>query len=222
MLGIMTDDGGTQTMTIAILPCAEGRLTLNLSPWPDLSDEDFFQLCAANSDLRLERTAEGEIVIMAPAGGASGNRNFNIVGTLAAWAQRDGRGIGFDSSTGFRLLNSAVLAPDAAWVRRERLVALSAEQLERFLPLAPDFVIELRSPSDRLPVLEAKMAEYAANGVRLGWLIDPFARTVKVYRPGWEPELLTGPERISGDPELPGFVLELEEIWKGLGDDDAS
>ncbi|HQZ72695.1 MAG TPA: Uma2 family endonuclease [Anaerolineae bacterium] len=123
---------------------------------------------------------------------------------------------------GTQLPDGAVLGPDAAWVRRERLTALSAEQLKGFLPLAPDFVIELRSPSDRPPELEAKMAEYAANGVRLGWLIDPFARTVKVYRPGREPELLTGPERISGDPELPGFVLELEGIWKGLGDDDAS
>jgi len=219
MLGIMTADGGTQTTTIAILPCAEGRPTLNLSPWPDLSEEDFFQLCAANPDLRPERTAEGEIVIMAPAGGASGNRNFNIVGALFAWAQRDGRGKGFDSLTGFRLPNSAVLGPDAAWVRRERLAALSAEQLERFLPLAPDFVIELRSPSDRLPVVEAKMAEYVDNGVRLGWLIDPCERTVKVYRPGRDTEQLNAPERIVGDPELPGFMLDLAEVWKGLGDD---
>jgi len=218
----MTADGGTQTMTIAILPCAEGRLTLNLSPWPDLSAEDFFQLCAANPDLRLERTAEGEIVIMAPASGDSGNRNFDIVGALYAWVKGDGSGYGFDSSTGFELPDGAVRAPDAAWVRRERLAGLAAAQRTRFLVLAPDFVIELRSPSDRPRQLEAKMAEYAANGVRLGWLIDPFARTVKVYRPGREPELLTGPERISGDPELPGFVLELEGIWKGLGDDDAS
>ena len=222
MLGIMTADGGTQTMTIAILPCAEGRLTLNLSPWPDLSAEDFFQLCAANPDLRLERTAEGEIVIMAPASGDSGNRNFDIVGALYAWVKGDGSGYGFDSSTGFELPDGAVRAPDAAWVRRERLAGLAAAQRTRFLVLAPDFVIELRSPSDRPRQLEAKMAEYAANGVRLGWLIDPFARTVKVYRPGREPEPLTGPERISGDPELPGFVLELEGIWKGLGDDDAS
>jgi len=214
MLGIMTDDGGTQTMTIAILPCAEGRLTLNLSPWPDLSEEDFFQLCAANPDLRLERTAKGEIVIMAPAGGASSNRNFNIVVALAAWTQEDGTGVGFDSSAGFQLPDGSVLGPDAAWVRRERLSALSADQRERFLPLAPDFVIELRSPSDRPRDLETKMAAYAANGVRLGWLIDPFAHTITVYRPGKDPELLRAPERITGDPELPGFVLEMEGIWR--------
>ena len=217
MLGIMTVDGGTQTMTIAILPCAEGRLTLNLSPWPDLSDEDFYQLCGANPDLRMERTAEGEIVIMAPAGGATSNRNFNIVSALATWTERDGSGMGFDSSAGFRLPNGAVLGPDAAWVRRGRVVALSAEQIEHFLPLAPDFVIELRSPSDRPRVLEAKMAEYIANGVRLGWLIDPYARSVKVYRPGKDPELLNAPERVAGDPELPGFVLELEGIWRDPG-----
>ena len=222
MLGIMTDDGGTQTMTIAILPCAEGRLTLNLSPWPDLSEEDFFQFCAANPDLRLERTAEGEIVIGLPEDWATSHRNTHILSALGAWAKASRSGIGFDSSAGFRLPNGAILAPDAAWVRREQLAGLTAEQMEGIPPLAPDFVIELLSPADWLPALEAKMAEYAANGVRLGWLIDPFARTVKVYRPGREPEPLTGPERISGDPELPGFVLELEGIWKGLGDDDAS
>ncbi len=214
MLGIMTDDGGTQTMTIAILPCAEGRLTLNLSPWPDLSEEDFFQLCAANPDLRLERTAEGEIVIMAPAGWATGHRNAKISRALQDWAERDGSGLASDSSGGFQLPDGAVLAPDAAWVCRERLTALSAEQLKRFLPLAPDFVIELRSPSDRPLTLEAKMATYAANGVRLGWLIDPFAHTIAVYRPGKDPELLRAPERITGDPELSGFVLEMEGIWR--------
>ena len=222
MLGIMTADGGTQTMTIAILPCAEGRLTLNLSPWPDLSAEDFFQLCGANPDLRMERTAEGEIVIMAPAGGDSGNRNFDIVGALYAWVKRDGRGFGFDSSTGFELPDGAVRAPDAAWVRRERLAGLAAAKRMRFLVLAPDFVIELRSPSDRPRDLEAKMAAYMANGVRLGWLIDPYERTVTVYRPGQEPQQLADPTEVSGDPELPGFVLDLAEVWQGLGDDDTS
>ena len=214
MLGIMTADGGTQTMTIAILPCAEGRLTLNLSPWPDLSDEDFYQLCGANADLRLERTAEGEIVIMAPAGWETSHRNSKINRALEEWAERDGSGLSSDSSAGFQLPDGAVLGPDAAWVRRERLANLGAEQIQRFLPLAPDFVIELRSPSDRPRALEAKMATYAANGVRLGWLIDPVERTVKVYRPGRDPELLNAPQRIAGDPEMPGFVLDLEGIWR--------
>lgn len=214
MLGIMTADGGTQTMTIAILPCAEGRLILNLSLWPDLSDEDFFQLCGANPDLRLERTAEGEVVIRLPEDWATSHRNSHILCALGTWSESSRSGIGFDSSAGFRLPNGAILAPDAAWVRREQLAGLTAEQLEGIPPVAPDFVIELRSPADWLPALEAKMAEYAANGVRLGWLIDPFARTIKVYRPGKEPELLNAPERIAGDPELPGFVLNLAGIWQ--------
>ena len=217
MLGIMTADGGTQTMTIAILPCAEGRLVLNLSPWPDLSDEDFFQLCGANPDLRLERTAEGEIVIMAPAGWETGHRNSRISRALEDWAERDGSGLASDSSAGFQLPDGAVLGPDAAWIRRERLVGLSAEQRERFLPLAPDFVIELRSPSDRPRDLEAKMAAYMANGVRLGWLIDPYERTVTLYRPDQEPRRLANPAQVAGDPELPGFVLEMEGIWRESG-----
>lgn len=213
MLGIMATDEGFQTMTVAILPCVEGRLTLNLSPWPDLSDDEFFQLCAANGDLRLERTAEGEIVIMAPAGGATSHRNLKIVAALALWADQDGSGYGVDSSAGFQLPDGSVLGPDAAWVRRDRLASLTADQLERFLPLAPDFVVELRSPSDRPGELEAKMAAYIANGVRLGWLIDPFAHRVTVYRPGQAPERLESPEAVSGDPELPGFRLALEGIW---------
>ncbi len=213
MLAIMTTDEGIQTMTVAILPCVEGRLTLNLSPWPDLSDDEFFQLCAANTDLRLERNAEGEIVIMAPAGWASGRRNTDIVGALWDWARRDGTGVVTDASSGFQLPDGSVLGPDAAWIRRDRLASLTADQMERFLPLAPDFVVELRSPSDRPRELEAKMAAYIANGVRLGWLIDPFARRVMVYRPGQAPERLESPEAVSGDPELPGFRLELGGIW---------
>jgi len=151
---------------------------------------------------------------MAPAGGASSNRNFNIVVALAAWTQEDGTGVGFDSSAGFQLPDGSVLGPDAAWVRRERLSALSADQRERFLPLAPDFVIEVRSPSDRLSDLQDKMTAYAAAGVRLGWLIDPESRTVQVVRPDEPVTLLTAPGRIAGDPELPGFTLDLAKVWQ--------
>jgi Uma2 family endonuclease len=213
----MTDDGGIQTMTIAILPCAEGRLTLNLSPWPDLSEEGFLELCAANPDLRLEWTAKGEIVIRLPEDWATSHRNVHILSALGDWTEASRSGIGFDSSAGFRLPNGAILAPDAAWVRGEQLAGLTAEQMEGIPPLAPDFVIELLSPADWPPALEAKMAEYAANGVRLGWLIDPFDRTVTMYRPGQEPRRLTNPTQVAGDPELPGFVLELEGIWRESG-----
>jgi Uma2 family endonuclease len=205
--------GDIHAMTIAIVRSPEGRLELNLFPWPELSADDFFALCAANRDLRIERTASGEIVIMPPAGGATGNRNQRINTGLGNWTERDGTGVGFDSSTGFILPNGATRAPDAAWVRRDRLAALSPEQKERFLPLAPDFVIELRSPSDSLAELQAKMEEYIANGVRLGWLIDPIERMAYLYRPGVAPKRLVGPEQLTGDPELPGFTLPMAEVW---------
>lgn len=217
MAGIMANHEGIQAMTVAILPCAEGRLALNLSPWPDLSDAGFAQLCAANPDLRLERTAEGEIVIMAPTGWEAGQRNAAVTAVLHAWAHGDGSGLVADSSTGFRLPDGAILSPDVAWLRRERLQGLSAAEREGFLPLAPDFVVELSSSSDRPAELQAKMAAYIANGVRLGWLIDPYARTVTAYRPEVEPRRLEGVGHIAGDPELPGFVLDLEALWGDHG-----
>ena len=203
-------------MTVAIVQAADERLEVNLQPWPELSDEAFFQLCAANPNLRLERTAEGVIVIMSPAGAASGNRNVPVVATLHHWNAAHGHGAVFDGTAGFRLPNGAVRAPDVAWVDGGRLAALSEDQLDGFAPLCPDFVVELRSRTDHLPELRAKMAEYLANGARLGWLIDPFERTVDVYRPGRPVEHFTAPEQVTGDPELPGLVLELAEIWRGL------
>jgi Uma2 family endonuclease len=212
----MAVDGGTQSMTIAILPTAEGRLRLDLRPWPDLSEDEFFELCAANRELRMERLATGEIIIMPPAGGESGYRNMELLGGLAVWTTANGRGTAFSESAGFRLPDGAVLAPDASWVANERLSTLTNEQLERFLPLCPDFVVEIRSRTDRLTDLHAKLEQFIANGARLGWLIDPYERTVDIYRPGQEPEHLVAPERIAGDPELPNFLLELEPIWRGL------
>ena len=218
MARIMALDGGSQSMTIAILPTADGRLELNLRPWPDLSEDEFFRLCAANRVLRMERLATGEIVIMPPAGGASSNRNVRIASDLEVWTEQDGTGICFDSSAGFRLPDGAVFAPDAAWVAGERLAGYTDEQFEGFLPLCPDFVVEIRSRTDRRVQLMAKMDQYIANGARLGFLIDPYERSVDVYRPGpgHSPEHLVAPDRIAGDPELPGFVLELERIWRGL------
>lgn len=180
----------------------------------EMDDEQFFQFCRINRDLRIERTAEGEIEIMPPAGWETGRRNAIVTAQLTAWALRDGTGVTTDSSGGFYLPNGAMRAPDAAWVRRERLAGLTAEQRERFLPLCPDFVIELRSPSDSLPVLREKMEEYVENGARLGWLLDAPARRCYVYRPGGETEQLNEAAELSGEPELPGFSLDLDLVWR--------
>jgi len=192
----------------------ESALTLHLSPALELTDEQFFALCQLNRDLRLERTAQGDLIVMPPTGGETGNRNTSITGQLYVWTKQDGTGAAFDSSAGFKLPNGADRSPDAAWVERSRLAPLTPEQKRKFLPLCPDFVIELRSPTDQLEDLQAKMEEYLANGMRLGWLIDPEARCVHVYRPGAAVMTVENAQQLSGEPELPGFVLELGEIWE--------
>lgn len=178
-----------------------------------LSDDQLFELCGRNPELRIERTPEGDLTVMTPAGGESSRKNVEAMVALAAWAKQDGTGVVFDSSAGFLLPNGAMRSPDAAWVERSRWQALEPEERRGFVPLVPNFVLELRSPSDRLPDLRAKMEEYRACGVRLGWLIDPEERRVHVYRPGRVPEVLEAPARVAADPELPGFVLDLEPIW---------
>jgi len=192
----------------------DGRaLVLHLRPALELDDRQFAVLARQNPDLRLERTAEGDVLVMAPADGETGYRNAAITAQLWAWARRDGTGVAFDSSTGFTLPNGAIRSPDAAWVGTARLRPLTAEQRERFLPLCPDFVIELRSPSDSLTATQAKLDEYRANGARLGWLLDVPNRRVSVYRPGVPIAHLDAPATIAADPELPGFILDLTLIW---------
>lgn len=178
-----------------------------------MNDEQYFNFCQLNRDLRIERTSEGEIIVMAPTGGKSGNQNAKLIARLTMWSERDGTGQVFDSSTEFILPNRAGRAPDLSWVRNERWNALTDKQQEQFPPLCPDFVVELRSPSDRLPVLKAKMKEYIANGAQLGWLIDPLDRKVHVYKPDLSPEILDDPKEVSGEPLLRGFVLDLRAIW---------
>jgi Uma2 family endonuclease len=180
----------------------------------DLTDEQFFEMCQVNRDLRFERTAEGEIIIMPPTGWETGDRNAEITRQLRNWSKQDEQGKASDSSAGFKLPNGADRSPDAAWVLRERLRQLTPEQRRKFLPLCPDFAIGLRSPTDDLEDTKAKMEEYIANGLRLGWLIDPQTRRVYVYRPGREVEILENPAAVAADPELPGFVLEMAEIWE--------
>jgi len=186
---------------------------LDLRPVIDLTDEQFYDLCRANHELRFERTAEGEILIMPPTGARTGQRNFKLTQRFANWVEQDGTGVGFDSSTAFKFPNGATRSPDASWIVRERYEALTPQEQEKFSPICPDFVIELRSSTDTLKVLQAKMAEYIANGVQLGWLLDPQEQTAYNYRPGAEVEMLTGAREISGAPELPGFILNLQEIW---------
>ena len=178
-----------------------------------MTEDEFFAFCQANPELRIERTSDGEIIIMPPTGGESGRRNALAIARLTDWAMTDGTGVAFDSSTGFVLPNGAERSPDLAWVRRERWEALTQAERERFPPLCPDFVGEIRSPADRLPVLHAKLREYINNGARLGWLIDPVERKVYVYRPGEAVICLDDPEHVSGDPVLPGFTLDVRQLF---------
>jgi len=190
----------------------EEPLTLDMKS-AGLTDEQFYQLCADNRELRLELTANRELVIMPPTGGETGRRNTRLTQRLANWAEKDGTGEAFASSTGFNLGNGAKRSPDAAWVRRSRWEALTEAQQEEFIPLCPDFVVELRSRKDRLGTLQAKMEEYIQNGAELGWLIDPSAKRVYVYRPGRPVECLEAPSTLSGEPVLPGFTFNASEIW---------
>jgi len=200
-------------MTTLLIQTESTPMTVNLPAIAPMTHEQFYEFCLANRDLRIERTASGEVVIMPPAFSDTGNRNFNIAAQLWNWTEEDGTGIGFDSSAGFTLPNGATRSPDASWIRLERWNALTEEQKASFAPICPDFVIELRSSSDTLTSLQDKMQEYIANRVLLGWLIDRKNRTVHRYRPNREPELLENPEAVSGDPELPGFVLRMAKIW---------
>lgn len=191
-----------------------GNVTLRIRPAIELTDDEFFALCQLNRDLRFERTSQGDIIIMPPTGAATGVRNADITRQLGNWAKRDGTGAVFDSSTGFKLPNSADRSPDAAWIPRSRLATVTAEQKEKFPPLCPDFVIELLSPTDTLAATQAKMTEYIENGAQLGWLIDPEMRQIHVYRPHQAVVVLKNVAEIGADPELPGFVLDLREIWQ--------
>lgn len=178
-----------------------------------MTDEQFFQLCQDNRNLRFERNVNGDLIIMSPTGGETGNYNAGITAQLWVWNEQRKMGKVFDSSTGFKLPNGAERAPDAAWIPLERWQQLTKAERQKFLPLCPDFAIELVSPSDSLKVTQQKMQEYLDNGTRLGWLIIPKSRKVEVYRPGQEVEILDDPERVSGEDILPGFMLNLASIW---------
>ena len=179
-----------------------------------MTDEQFFEFCQANRDLRIERNKFGEISIMPPTGSETGNRNFNIALQLGIWAEKDNTGICFDSSTGFKLSTGAERSPDVSWIKLARWNQLTPEQKPKFAPICPDFIIELRSASDNLQLLKDKMTEYMQEPeIQLGWLIDRKHRRVYIYRPGKPAECLENPATVSGENILTGFVLKMDKIW---------
>ena len=188
-------------------------ITLNLNSIIKLTSEQFYQLCEENPELKLERNANGELIVMPPTGGETGKRNSTANAQIWTWNDRTELGEVFDSSTGFTLPNKADRSPDVSWVEKSRWSALTPEQKDKFIPLCPDFVIEFLSPSDRLTKTQEKMQEYMQNGSRLGWLINRKKREVEIYRPGQEVEVLQCPLTLSGENVLPGFVLNLQKIW---------
>ncbi len=187
-------------------------ITINLNSIK-MTDEQFYELCQNNRDLRFERNVEGKLIIMTPTGGGTGKRNFDLNLQLGKWNEQKQLGICFDSSTGFKLPNGADRSPDVAWIPAKKWNNLTPKQQEKFLPLCPDFVIELRSPSDDLKTLQEKMQEYLDNGTRLGWLINRKNRQVEVYRQGQAKEILNNPDSLSGEDVLTDFSLKLESIW---------
>ncbi len=200
-------------MTTLLIQTASVSLMVNFPAIKSMDIEQFYEFCQANRDLRIERTASGEVIITPPAFSDTGNRNIKIAQQLTNWADYDGTGETFDSSAGFILPNGATRSPDASWIKLERWNALSEEQQASFAPICPDFVIELRSKSDTLRNLQDKMQEYIENGTLLGFLIDRKSRKVYIYRPNQEPEILDNPEVVCADPELPGFILRMATIW---------
>ncbi|HEX8162641.1 MAG TPA: Uma2 family endonuclease [Pyrinomonadaceae bacterium] len=192
-----------------------GPIVLRFAPvLKKMSEQEFFDFCQRQGDdVRLELTSEGDLLITSPTGGQTGIRSSKLMVRLGSWAEQDGTGQYFDSSTGFTLPSGAMRSPDFAWVTNERWEALTEKQRGRFAPLCPDFVVELRSRTDSLKALRRKMEEYVSNGARLGWLIDPSGRKVYVYRPQAEAEELSDPQSVSGEPVLRGLSLDLKEIW---------
>lgn len=192
---------------------AGARLPLRFRPITPMSDEDLMLFCGANDIARIEREVDGKILVMSPAGTRTGRRNAAIVGALDAWAEADGRGYAFDSSTGFTLPDNSIRSPDAAWIEAARWNALSEAEKNRFSPLCPDFIVELRSPSDDLARLEAKMEQWMENGAQLGWLIDPVEQAVSIYRPCQPPEVREHPASLGGEGVMAGFELVMARIW---------
>ncbi|TAE61178.1 MAG: Uma2 family endonuclease [Nostocales cyanobacterium] len=199
----------TQTPTVTeILP-----MVLKMQPDVIMNDDQFFDFCQLNRNFRIERNQLGDLLIMSPTGSETEEKNFNLIVQLGNWTKQNSTGVGFGSSSAFTLPNGAVRSPDAAWIKKERWEAIPTEQRKKFAPICPDFVVELRSETDNLKTLQEKMAEYIENGVKLAWLIDIKQQKVYIYRPGKNIEELDHPQTLKGEDILPGFVLDLTEIW---------
>lgn len=195
------------------LPVIGTRARIDVQGDRPMDNDEFFEFCVKNPELRIERDANGKIIIMPPSGYETDFRNVEIIRQLSNWAITDGRGFASGDNTEFFLANGAARGPDAAWIHANRLEQFSRREKRRFLHLCPDFVVELVSPSDRLSKVKAKMREWIENGATLGWLVDPDRRTVHIYRPGKEPEQLVGVDHIDGDGPVQGFRLELSRVW---------
>jgi Uma2 family endonuclease len=178
-----------------------------------LSDDEFYQLCQENEEFLIERSAAGEAIVQPLSDAETSHRNFVLTVEFGQWAEQNGQGIGFASATGFTLPNGAIRSPNLSWIRRERWEALPPKARQKFAHICPDFVVELRSQTDQLKTLQAKMEEYLENGAQLGWLIDPLERKVHLYEPNHPVNILPHPETVSGDPFLPGFTLPMNLIW---------
>ncbi|MDB9307787.1 Uma2 family endonuclease [Aphanizomenon sp. CS-733/32] len=196
------------SVALEILP-----MVLQMQPNIIMTDDNFYDFCQLNRDFRIERNQIGDLLIMSPTGSETEERNFDLNGQLWIWTKQNGTGVGFGSSGGFTLPNGAVRSPDAAWINRTKWQAIPAEQRKKFAPICPEFIIELRSETDNLKILQEKMQEYIDNGTQLGWLIDRKQRKVFIYRPGQAVEELDNPQTLTGEDLLPGFVLDLSQIW---------
>ena len=187
---------------------------LKLEPAIALSESQFFTLCQQNPDLKIERSGQGELIIMPPTGGETGRKNATLISRLVMWNETDNLGVVFDSSTCFRLPKGGDRSPDVSFIKKERWDSLTPEQQRKFPPLCPDFVLELLSPSDNLSFTQAKMQEYQANGVQLAWLLNPQDQQVEIYRLGCPVEILFRPRELFGENVLPNFVLNITWLWQ--------
>jgi Uma2 family endonuclease len=188
--------------------------TLKLEPAIALSENQFFTLCQQNPDLKIERSGQGELIIMPPTGGETGRKNAELIADFIIWNRQSKLGIVFDSSTCFRLPKGGDRSPDVSFIKKERWDSLTPEQQRKFPPLCPDFVLELLSPSDNLSFTQAKMQEYQASGVQLAWLLNPQDQQVEIYRLGYPVEILFRPRELFGENVLPNFVLNITWLWQ--------
>ena len=205
----------TPTKNQEALPAEREPVVLRFAPLLSrLSKDDYFRFCQANELWLLELSKEGDLIVWPLQGADISRRNAKLTGLFGEWSEADGTGIGFGSCTGFTLPNGAVRAPDLSWLKKERWQALTKKEREQFAPLCPDFVVELRSYTDPLKWLQAKMEEYLENGALLGWLIDPIKRKVYIYRPHQSVECLKNPQELSGENVLPGLMLPVTRLWE--------